>query len=530
MRLKETLTSAALAVGFALAMPGSALPQEDMAAAAAGTPTTPIQHLVIIFQENVSFDHYFATYPVAKNSDGSSFTPQPGTPSVNGLGSGMIFGNPNDTGSIGKPFRLSSAQAATCDQDHVYGDEQAMFDNGMMDNFLKFNIANCTLLKGDGSAGHPHDLIMGYYDGNTVTALWNYAQVFAMNDNSYGSTFGPSTPGAINVASGQTGGATQVAGSGDVDGGSVINDGQPAGDKCTTRDSVKMAGKNIGDLLNSAGVTWGFFQGGFDLTITNKNGTTGCARSSTSQTGAFPAKVDYIPHHEPFQYYASTANPNHTRPSSTSKIGSTDAANHQYDIHDFFDALAAGNMPAVSYLKAAGYQDGHAGYSSPLDEQTFIATTINTIELSPFWSSTAIVIAYDDSDGWYDHQMGPILMHSQVTEDNLTAPGMCGSSSLGMQGQGRCGYGPRLPLLAVSPWSKTNFVDHTLTDQSSVVALIEQNWGLGTIPNVNGEPGYDQFAGTLLNMFDFSQKKNALKKHVLFVDPSTGLPEKKPKG
>ena len=72
MRLKETLTSATLAVGLALAVPGSALPQEDMAAAA-GTTATPIQHVVIIFQENVSFDHYFATYPIAKNSDGSSF-------------------------------------------------------------------------------------------------------------------------------------------------------------------------------------------------------------------------------------------------------------------------------------------------------------------------------------------------------------------------------------------------------------------------------------------------------------------------
>ena len=527
MPLKETLISGTLAVGLALAMPGSALPQEDMTAA--GTTATPIEHVVIIFQENVSFDHYFATYPVAKNSDGSPFTPQPDTPSVNGLTPGLIASNPNISGSIGKPFRLSSAQAATCDQDHEYGDEQAMFDNGTMDQFLKFNTGACTLLKGDGSAGHPGDLIMGYYDGNTVTALWNYAQVFALNDNSFGTTFGPSTPGAINVVSGQTGGATQVAGSGDVDGGAVINDGQPAGDVCTTRDSVRMSGKNIGDLLTAANVTWGFFQGGFDLTITNPDGSTGCKRTHSSQTGAFPPKVDYIPHHEPFQYYASTANPTHARPSSVSKIGSTDAANHQYDIHDFFDALAAGNMPSVSYLKAPGYQDGHAGYSSPLDEQTFLANTINAIEASPFWNSTAIIINWDDSDGWYDHQMGPILMHSQVAEDNLTGPGLCGSSSQGLQGHGRCGYGPRIPILVVSPWARANFVDHTQTDQSSIVAFIEQNWGLGTLPPVNGEPGYDQFAGTLLNMFDFAQKKGQLKKHVLYVNPTTGEPEKKPK-
>jgi phospholipase C len=526
--MKERVACATLAIGLALAMPGSALPQEDMGDAA-GNPGTPIQHLVVIFQENVSFDHYFATYPVAKNTDGSAFTALSDTPSVNGLTAGLIASNPNISGSIGKPFRLAATQAATCDQDHDYGHEQAMFHNGSMDNFLKFNTGKCTLLKGDGSAGHPDDLIMGYYDGNTVTALWNYAQAFAMNDNSFNTTFGPSTPGAINVISGQTAGATQVSGNGDVDGGAVFSDGQPAGDTCTTRDSVKMSGKNIGDLLNAANVTWGWFEGGFDLTITNPNNTTGCKRSTSSQTGAFPPKVDYIPHHEPFQYYASTANLTHARPSSVSKIGFTDAANHQYDSHDFFDALAAGNMPSVVYLKAAGWQDGHAGYSSPLDEQTFIANTINTIELSPFWSSTAIIIAYDDSDGWYDHQMSPTVMHSQVAEDNLTGPMLCGSSSQGLQGQGRCGYGPRLPLMVISPWAKTNFVDHTLTDQSSIVAFIEQNWGLGTIPPVNGEPGYDQFAGTLLSMFNFNQKKGQLKKHVLFINPATGQPMKKPK-
>ena len=142
-----------------------------------------------------------------------------------------------------------------------------------------------------------------------------------------------------------------------------IGDPQPTGDTCTTRDNVKMVtGKNIGDLLNAKGISWGFFQGGFDLTVTNPDGSTGCNRTHTS-TVTGTKKVDYIPHHQPFQYYASTANLNHTRPSSVAAIGGSDAANHQYDIHDFFDALARGNFPAVSILKAPGYLDGHPGYS-----------------------------------------------------------------------------------------------------------------------------------------------------------------------
>ncbi len=499
--------------------------------AIAASPTTPIEHVVVIFQENVSFDHYFATYPVAKNSDGTTFTAKPGTPSVNGLTPVLLTNNPNFNGTFGNPFRLSYSQAATCDQDHNYMAEQQAFDNGLMDMFPKFtNVGDCTPLSLD--ASHPDDLVMGYYDGNTTTALWNYAQNFAMNDNSYGTMFGPSAPGAVNLVSGDTGGAVQDFESGDVTDGSLTDDAQPTGDTCTSRDSAHLTGTNIGNLLNTANLSWGWFEGGFDLTISNPNGTTGCARTHTSLTGAFPAKVDYIPHHEPFQFFASTANPTHKRPSGVSAIGATDAANHQYDSHDFFDALAAGILPDVVFLKAPGYQDGHAGYSSPLDEQIFIADTINQIEESKFWDSTAVIIEYDDSDGWYDHQMGPIIMHSQQSTDPatgnqadaLTGPNSCGSSSNGLQGQGRCGYGPRLPFLIISPWARTNFVDHTVTDQSSIIAFIEQNWGLPFVsPAAGSNPGsYDLYAGPLINMFDFTQKKGEVRKHKVFVDPTTG--------
>ena len=308
------------------------------------SPTTPIEHVVVIFQENVSFDHYFATYPVAKNSDGTAFTAKPGTPSVNGLTPVLLTNNPNFNGTFGNPFRLSYSQAPTCDQDHNYMAEQQAFDNGMMDMFPEFtNVGDCVPLSLD--AGHPDDLVMGYYDGNTTTALWNYAQNFAMNDNSYGTMFGPSAPGAVNLVSGDTDGAVQDFESGDVTDGSLTDDAQPTGDVCDSRDSAHLTGTNIGNLLNTANLSWGWFEGGFDLTVTNPNGTTGCARTHTSLTGAFPAKVDYIPHHEPFQFFASTANPAHKRPSGVSAIGTTDAANHQYDSHDFFDALAAAIFP-----------------------------------------------------------------------------------------------------------------------------------------------------------------------------------------
>jgi phospholipase C len=477
-------------------------------AAAGPTTTTPIKHVVVIFQENVSFDHYFATYPDADNPPGEPrFFAKKGTPGVNGLTGGLLTDNPNST----QPFRLDLSQAATCDQDHEYKDEQLAFDAGLMDKFPES--------VGVGAPGCPDygagkGLVMGYYDGNTVTALWNYAQHFAMSDNSYGTTFGPSTVGALNLIAGQTNGATPADAAGDTIMGTVIGDPQPTGDACTTRDNVSMSGMNIGDLLNNKNLTWGFFQGGFDLTITNPDGSMGCNRTHTSAV-THSAKVDYIPHHEPFQYFASTANLAHARPDSTANIGRTDAANHQYDIADFFAALKIGVLPAVSFLKAAGYQDGHAGYSSPLDEQAFVVKVVNTLERTVYWDNTAVIILWDDSDGWYDHVMGPIVSQSDTEEDALSGAGHCGTAPDGAA-QGRCGYGPRLPFLVISPFAKLNYVDHSVTDQSSVIRFVEDNWQLGQI----GNNSFDERAGSLLGMFDFSGQQRAPK---LFLDQTTGV-------
>jgi len=212
-------------------------------------------------------------------------------------------------------------------------------------------------------------------------------------------------------------------------------------------------------------------------------------------------------------------------PSSTANIGQTDRANHQYDLLDFEAAFSGGNLPAVTFLKAIGIQDGHAAYSSPLDEQAFIVTMINALEQSAFWDSTAVVILWDDSDGWYDHQMSPIVNHSQTTADQLTGDGSCGIGSSALPGvnpttlhaQGRCGYGPRIPLLVILPWARINFVDHTLIDQSSVLRFVEDNWLGG---RRLGAGSFDAIAGTMANMFDFTH----LSTTKLILDPVTGEP------
>jgi phospholipase C len=277
----------------------------------------------------------------------------------------------------------------------------------------------------------------------------------------------------------------------------------------TSGETISMGGQNIGDLLNEKGVSWGWFEGGFNLqggnANSNPNGSTGCNRSHFSYV-TNSTKADYIPHHEPFQYYASTANPKHLRPSSPQAIGITDQANHQYDIDDWYSAVQNGNLPAVSFLKASGYQDAHAGYSDPLDEQSMIVTVINWLQQYNQFSDTAVFIAYDDSDGWYDHQMSPIVNQSATSADALTAIGQCGTgtnalaSPTALHAQGRCGYGPRQPLLLISPYAKQNYVDHTITDQTSIIHFIEDNWLQG---ERIGNGSFDAISGTVNNMFDF---------------------------
>jgi phospholipase C len=605
---------------------------------------TPVKHVVVIFQENVSFDHYFGTYPHATNGDGQPFKASTATPAVDGLlpatseslpadmrhSDNLLVSNPN----LSNPARLDSSPTGlagdaggqlTCDQDHNYSDEQQSFDSGAMDRFVQSVGAG----GGNTPFGTPcnANTVMDYYDGNTVTGLWNYAQHYAIGDNSYGTTFGPSAPGAINLVAGDTGSvdtahlanspsiATATKPNADLTedglgGYSLTSDAQPYYDDCSTRDAVALSGSNIGDELNVAGLSWGWFQGGFRPSTTYQEaladvGSGGQLDStfvpdqfksffsnmenrpahSSNQglcnavhpvgaglggAGQWGYKDDYIAHHDPFQYYVSTANPHHlTIPTGSGgqdtlaglqQIGVDTQAyangvpqfntpNHQYDTSDFDQLLeaidrhelSASALPAVSFLKASGYQDGHAGYSDPEDEQRFVAGEIDALMRSPDWKSTLVVVNWDDSDGWYDHAGSGVTNPSLSVADNLTntsltvsstgTSGQCGGSPQGTEEtpfplageQGRCGFGPRLPLVVVSPFAKHDAVDHNLSDQTSMINFVEYNWGL---PGITGS--FDQALASkdasegvpfdLAGMLEFGGTANGK----LLLNPVTG--------
>jgi len=508
---------------------------------------TPIKHLVVIFNENISFDHYFGTYPNAMNPEGEPpFEPSRHTPrDINNLLSNpaLLDNNPNlnplNGAGASNPFRLDRTQANTADQNHAYTAEEKAYDGGKNDLFpLDVGRGTNGGAGGFGTTGQ----VMGYFDGNTVTALWNYAQHYAMSDNAWTDDYGPSTPGALNMFAGNTNGAIVPPGLtaaviADGQGGlTQINDTDPVGDVCSSKTAqVEMTGKNVGDLLNAANIPWGSFMGGFNLQTVNGNSTSGCARSTLSPVIG-SAITDYIPHHAWFQYYPSTANLTHARPTSTQAIGYTkvpgtntvDPANHAYDLDDFKTAVGSGNYPAVSFIKLPAYQDAHPGYSDPLDEQTGVVNLINFLQQQPDWENTAVIVTYDDSDGWYDHAFTAVTHGSFSTADALNGTGNCGTPGVtpepngvkGLPVAGRCGPGTRIPFMVISPYAKKNYVSHSLITQASVTKFVEDNW-------LNGERlgggSFDATTGSIIDMLDFHQDSD----RKLILDPTYGIEKSK---
>ncbi len=563
-------------------------------------PRTPIQHIVVLFQENISFDHYFGTYPQAANPPGEpAFNALPGTQTPNNYLSnpGLLTANPNrdNLGETVNPYRLDRSQAMTCYENNKYSTVQIAFDGNStgtaaaMDKFIAADgvrgSSGCIWLPP--TSKDPAAEAMSYVDGNTVTGLWNLANHFAMSDNFWQAAFGGSTRGAMNLIAGQTSNgshplSTNVVADNGAGGtcstapksvekkctakdyysttnNTVVGDADPLGDDCSSpvatqvRFSSSAGGGGgpltIGDVLSAKNITWGWFQGGFAPTTPATNGKPAVCGSKHRNIAGNDAP-DYVAHHEPFQYFPTTANPHHVTPTSPSQIGHNDTLgiNHQYDTSSLFEALQSNVLPAVSFVKAPGYQDGHSGLkdSDPIDEQTWLAGTVNAIEHSKAWPSTAIVITYDDSDGWYDHAFhGVVNPSADAQYDFMNSSGKTTGSACGTPGaapalrsplagdQDRCGPGARLPFVVISPWAKRNFIDHSFIDQSSVIKFIQENWGVGglgggafeSLSGVNAGGGQNPpgtpTSGDLRNLFDLNQA--APRAPAVFISPSMGV-------
>ncbi len=212
----------------------------------------------------------------------------------------------------------------------------------------------------------------------------------------------------------------------------------------------------IGDALSAHNISWGYFGAGYN------NGHPG---------------FNFCGICDPMQYSSSIM----TNPALR--------ANTQHDATDFISEAAAGTLPAVSFLKP-GNDDGHPGYSTLAAFETFVARAVAAVQSNPaLWKSTAIFVTMDETGGYYDSgYIQPVSFF---------------------------GDGPRVPLLTISPYARTGYVDHTYNDHVSILKFIEANWGLSPLTSYsednmpNATPG--QYVpkvrpaiGNLMTMFDFS--------------------------
>jgi phospholipase C len=466
-----------------------------------------VKYVFVLYQENRSFDSYFGTFPGA---EGIYTSPAAQTP-----GFTQTIENVDGTFSTISPFKIGPAQYAadTDDVGHAHSTLIEKIDvvgqTPHMDRFALEEELNHVAAgaKPSLAAKQYGELAMAHEDCDTIPLLWNYANRFTLFDDVFQSHIGPSTLGALAIISTQVG-ETQYGlhpnegYTGNGNGGSAVpvtNDANPAwgpgvgssgnqlnltfatlpltlAGKTATGlvTSDKTAATDFADVqddllairgLNEATRPWGWFQEGYD----KEPGETGSDSLSR-----------YIPHHNGPQYFGYLAN-------------SAERAN-LHGLGDFYSALAAGAIPAqggVFFVKG-GYKnilnqtpadpkaslatkfvgdDDHPGYSDAQISEAHVADIVNRIAASKYWSQSAIVVTWDDSEGDYDH-VPPPLLEIGPGSGNMPADELAN--------------GPRVPLIVISPFSKTNQVIHSYGDQGSVVKFVDVLFNLtplGDLPD-----------------------------------------------
>ena len=199
----------------------------------------------------------------------------------------------------------------------------------------------------------------------------------------------------------------------------------------------------IGDRLSEKNISWVWYSGGWNDAV-----------------AGHPDKLFQF-HHQPLAYYANYAD------------GTPGRAEHLKDETEFLTAARAGRLPAVAFVKPLGELNEHPGYTNVLSGEQHVVELLRVLRASPEWTHTAVIITYDENGGFWDHVPPPVM--------------------------DRWGPGTRVPTLVISPYARHRYVDHTLYDTSSILALIEHRFGLKPLGT------RDAAANDMHNAFDFSQ-------------------------
>ena len=421
-----------------------------------------INHIVVIYQENWSFDSLYGKFPGANGLDNAAAT----TPQVDKDGNPYsVLPQPLNTSfspAVPDPRfpadlpvaafdtqKFVGANQQTGDLVHRYYQEQYQINGGKMDKFVAWSDA----------AG----LVMSYYDATNMPE-GKLAQQYTMLDNFFHAAFGGSflnhqflicacaptwadAPPSI-VATLDANGMMTRDGQVTPDGFAVntsysVNQPHPASITDKSMLVPQQTAPTIGDRLSDKGINWAWYSGGW-----------------TQALLGHPAPLFQF-HHQPFAYYANYAD------------GTQAKADHLKDEIDFFKDAQNGALPAVSFVKPLGPDNEHPGYATLANGQAHVAELVTAIQNSPAWNDTAIIITYDEHGGRWDHVPPPAI--------------------------DKWGPGSRVPTIVISPFAKKGFIDHTQYDTTAILRLIEDRYGLPPLGD------RDAKSGNMMTAFDFNQ-------------------------
>jgi phospholipase C len=411
-----------------------------------------INHIVVIYLENHSFDNLYGEFPGAEGlANATGAAPQVSTTGTVFATLPQVNGSPIPTTLTNKPFNIDQyvpATKATIDLVHRYYQEQMQIDGGKMDKFAAVSDAQ--------------GLSMGYYHTGELPLMTEAAK-YTLADHFFHSAFGGSflnhiflIAAAPPVFPGAPASVTAV-----LDGkGNLVTDGfvTPDGYAVNTSYTVNQPHPSttpanqlvpnqtiptIGDRLSDASVDWAWYSGGWNDAL-----------------AGHPDPLFQF-HHQPFAYFTKYAD------------GTAGKAAHLKDETDFMAAAQAGTLPPVSFVKPIGANNEHPGYTDLMTGEQHTLQLINAVRNGPNWKDAAIIITYDEHGGFWDHVAPPVV--------------------------DKWGPGSRVPTLIISPYAKKGFIDHSQYETVSILSFIEARYHL---PPLNSR---DQKAAPLTNAFDFSQ-------------------------
>lgn len=458
-----------------------------------------INHVVVIYAENHSFDNMYGLFPGANGI--SRATPEQYTQLDHDgrpLPELVIFGaegkpDPRFPRMPNRPFRIDAPPVSKPPTESLLNPIHAFFHNIEQINGGRNNMF--------AAMSNTGGYTMGHYDGS-VMRMWKWAQEYTLADNFFMGAFGGSylnhhwlvcactprhpdapenmrvrldaqgklekRPGSPSAREGAvlvfSGGGVQVT----PDGWSVnttqapwqpsgippaangpATDADPAGTTAFARPLPPQTARTIGDTLSAKGVDWAWYAGGWNAAVADGMQPPQARRSVIYTRG--PNTVSFQPHHQPFNYYARFA------------PGTPDRARHLKDGDDFVKAIETGTLPPVSFYKPVGVNTQHPGYTDIMTGDAHIAGLLDKLRASPQWKDMLVIVTYDENGGFWDH-----------------VPPPAGD---------RFGPGSRIPTILVGPTVKRGFIDSTPYDTTSILKFITERFGLEPLPGIRARMG-----------------------------------------